>query len=120
MVEHAVGFARRGPGGLPFFQGVGFLTHRKTAAPLQDVVDLVVAPVGVNLLFLARFEAVDVAEHAGGFEEIHLLHFLGTKPGQVPNLFDLHDCSLSARGNCVPELLSRLRRIWCKLAPSSC
>jgi hypothetical protein len=60
------------------------------AFSLEDVVNFVGSLMLMCWLFLARFETINVAEHALGFKEIDLLELLGYKALAFGDIYPSH------------------------------
>jgi hypothetical protein len=77
MVLHSVFFARTRVGSHAGQELSALGSDLHEAFPLEHIVNLVGALMLMRCLFLAGFEAINVAEHALGFKEINLLELLG-------------------------------------------
>ena len=95
-----MGLARKGDSDFPRLESACFLADGKVAFALNNKVDLVISLMAVNFLFLARFQAVEVAEHPRALKQIELLHLLGAELNLVGDLFYVHrlDCSWNSEG----------------------
>jgi hypothetical protein len=63
------------------------IANGKHAAAFENVIDFILARVGVRALTLSRLETIGVAEKSVGFEDAVLFHFLRRKLHGVGKVF---------------------------------
>lgn len=79
MVHDPVLFTRRRHSPLPGAEHPFFSSDSKFTLTFKHQVDLILFAMDMALLFLSRFETIDVAEKPRRFKNIVLLHLLRTK-----------------------------------------
>src|SRR5215510_3779739 len=90
VILHSVRRSRRGHHDLALAQFPRLVSDDERSAPVQHVIDLVLALVRVDFLLLPRFQAINVAEEILRLEEIDLPHLLAGKLRRRENILNIH------------------------------